>query len=71
MRLDQRCLGCGNMKIKDYVKKPKIKKVPKEEAFERLWGDGKTINSNSTIQELPDGYDHEEEKEKTFLKEDT
>lgn len=58
-------------KLKDYTKKPKIKEVPKEEAFERLWGNGKTINSNSTVQELPDGYDYEEEKEKTFLKEDT
>tara|TARA_Y100000385_G_C12813187_1_gene517022 strand:- start:407 stop:577 length:171 start_codon:yes stop_codon:yes gene_type:complete len=53
------------------IKKPKIESVSKEEAMERLWGDGKTINSNSTVQELPDGYDHEEEKEKSFLKEDT
>lgn len=58
-------------KLKQAHKKPKIKDVPKEEAMQRLWGGGKTINSNSTVQELPDGYDYEEEKEKSFLKEDT
>ena len=57
--------------MKTMGKKPKLKDVPKEEAMKRLWADGKTINSNSTVQELPDGYDYEEEQEKSFLKEDT
>ena len=38
-------------------KKPKIKTVPKEEAWERLWGSDNTINSNSVSEELPDGYE--------------
>lgn len=58
-------------KSKQVHKKPKLESVSKEDAMKRLWGDGKTINSNSTVQELPDGYDHEEEKEKYLLKEDT
>lgn len=64
-------VDCKMSKLKNYTKKPKIKEVPKEEAFKRLWGDGKTINSNSTVQELPDGYDYEEEKEKAYLTEST
>ena len=52
-------------------KKPTIKTVPKEEAWERLWGDEKTINSNSTSEELPDGYEWNEKKTKTIPKEST
>ena len=60
------------MKKKNYnAKKPKLKPVPKEEAWERLWGSGKTINSNSTSEELPDGYEWNEKKTKIIPKENT
>ena len=59
-------------KVTNYnAKKPKIKNVPKEEAWERLWGSGKTINSNSTSEELPDGYEWNEKKTKIIPKEST
>ena len=52
-------------------KRPTIKTVPKEEAWERLWGSEKTINSNSTSEELPDGYEWNEKKTKIIPKEST
>ena len=51
-----------NKVINYNAKKPKLKTVPKEEAWERLWGGEKTINSNSTSEELPDGYEWNEKK---------
>ena len=36
--------------------------MPYDEAFDRLYGSGKTINSNSTSDELPDGYEWNEKK---------
>tara|TARA_B100000902_G_C26782027_1_gene655548 strand:- start:326 stop:517 length:192 start_codon:yes stop_codon:yes gene_type:complete len=51
-----------------YVSKPKIKSVPYDEAFDRLYGSGKTINSNSTSDELPDGYEWNEKKTKVIPK---
>lgn len=39
------------MKINKYIKKPKLKKVNKAEAFERLWGDGtRTISNKGKIE---------------------
>ena len=59
-------------KVTNYnAKKPKLKTVPKEEAWERLWGGEKTINSNSKIEELPDGYEWNEKKTKIIPKEST
>ena len=52
-------------------KKPTIKDVPKEEAWERLWGSERTINSNSTSEELPDGYEWNKKKTKITPKEST
>ena len=54
-----------------YAKKPKLKPVPKEEAWDRLWGGDKTINSNSTSEEFPDGYEWNEKKTKIIPKENT
>ena len=54
-----------------YAKKPKLKPVPKEEACDRLWGGDKNINSNSTSEELPDGYEWNEKKTKIIPKENT
>lgn len=56
-------------KINYNAKRPKIKTVPKEEAWERLYGSGNTINSNSTSEELPDGYEWNEKKTKIIPKE--
>ena len=59
-------------KVTNYnAKKPKLKTVHKEEAWERLWGGEKTINSNSTSEELPDGYEWNEKKTKIIPKEST
>ena len=59
-------------KVTNYnAKKPKLKTVPKEEAWERLWGGEKTINSNPTSEELPDGYEWNEKKTKIIPKEST
>ena len=60
-----------NKVINYNAKKPKLKTVPKEEAWERLWGGEKTINSNSTSEELPDGYEWHEKKTKIIPKEST
>ena len=60
-----------NKVINYNAKKPKLKTVPKEEAWERLWGGEKTINSNSTREELPDGYEWNEKKTKIIQKEST
>ena len=60
-----------NKVINYNAKKPKLKTVPKEEARERLWGGEKTINSNSTSEELPDGYEWNEKKTKIIPKEST
>ena len=59
-------------KINYNAKRPKIKTVPKEEKinyWERLYGSGNTINSNSTGEELPDGYEWNEKKTKIIPKE--
>ncbi len=57
--------------LSKYAKKPTIKDVPREEAWDRLWGSEKTINSNSTSEELPDGYEWNEKKTKIIPKEST
>jgi hypothetical protein len=56
-------------KINYNAKRPKIKTVPPEEAWERLYGSGNTINSSSTSDELPDGYEWNEKKTKIIPKE--
>lgn len=45
--------------------------VPKEEAWDRLWGSENTINSSSVSEELPDGYEWNEKKTKIIPKEST
>ena len=56
-------------KINYNAKRPKIKTVAKEEAWERLYGSGNIINSNSPSDELPDGYEWNEKKTKIIPKE--